>query len=100
MWGAEATFTELSEAGAQRDYTFRVLVRALHLAEFPWPERIAETNQWAAPNHRPRWPSPSSRVDFRRLAGHGALRHARIRLPRMHENQIRVRIGLHILNTK
>ena len=51
MWGTEATFTELFEAWAQRAYTFRELVRALHLAEFPWPERIAEINQWADPHY-------------------------------------------------
>ena len=47
----EATFTELFEAWAQRAYTFRDLVRALHRADFPWPERIAEINQWADPHH-------------------------------------------------
>ena len=51
MWGTEATFTELFEAWAQRAYTFRGLARALHLADFPWPERIAAINQWADPNH-------------------------------------------------
>lgn len=51
MWGTEATFTELFEAWAQRAYTFRDLVRALHLADFPWPERIAEINQWADPRY-------------------------------------------------
>ena len=51
MWGTEATFTELFEAWAQRAYTFRDLVRALHLAEFPWPARIAEINQWADPRY-------------------------------------------------
>ena len=39
------------EAWAQRAYTFRDLARALHLADFPWPERIAEINQWADPNY-------------------------------------------------
>ena len=51
MWGTEATFTELFEAWAQRAYTFRDLVRALRLADFPWPDRIAEINQWADPHH-------------------------------------------------
>ena len=51
MWGTEATFTELFEAWAQHAYTFRDLVRALHLADFPWSERIAEINQWADPDH-------------------------------------------------
>ena len=51
MWGTEATFTELFEAWAQHAYTFRDLVRALHLADFPWPDRIAEINQWADPHH-------------------------------------------------
>ena len=54
MWGTEATFTELLEAWAQGVYTFRELVRALHLADFPWPERIAEINQWADPSHAAR----------------------------------------------
>ena len=51
MWGTEATFTELFEAWAQHAYTFRDLVRALHLADFPWPDRIAEINQWADPHY-------------------------------------------------
>ncbi len=51
MWGTEATFTELFEAWAQRAYTFRDLVRALHLADFRWSERIAEINQWADPRY-------------------------------------------------
>lgn len=51
MWGTEATFTELFEAWAQHVYTFRDLVRALRLADFPWPDRIAEINRWADPRH-------------------------------------------------
>lgn len=58
MWGTEATFTELFEAWAQRAYTFRDLVRALHLADFPWPERIAEINQLADPEHARRETAP------------------------------------------
>ena len=51
MWGTEATFTELFEAWAQHVYTFRGLVRALRLADFSWPERIAAINQWGDPRY-------------------------------------------------
>ena len=47
MWGREATFRELLEAWAQRAYTDRQLVRALHLVGFNCGERIREINQWA-----------------------------------------------------
>ena len=47
MWGREATFQELLEAWAQRAYTDRQLVRALHLAGFNCGDRIREINQWA-----------------------------------------------------
>ncbi len=46
-WGREATFFELLEAWAQRAYTDRELVRALHLAGFDCGERIREINRWA-----------------------------------------------------
>lgn len=46
-WGREATFHELLEAWAQRAYTDRELVRALHLADFDCGERIREINGWA-----------------------------------------------------
>ena len=46
-WGREATFHELLEAWAQRAYTDRDLVRALHLADFDCGERIREINRWA-----------------------------------------------------
>ena len=46
-WGREATFFELLEAWAQRAYTDRELVRALHLADFDCGERIREINRWA-----------------------------------------------------
>ena len=39
----------LRSLGAARLTTFRDLVRALHVADFPWPDRIAEINQWADP---------------------------------------------------
>ena len=47
MWGREATFQELLEAWAERAYTDRQLVRALHLADFDCGDRIREINQWA-----------------------------------------------------
>ena len=47
MWAREATFQELLEAWAQRAYTDRQLVRALHLADFNCADRIREINQWA-----------------------------------------------------
>ena len=47
MWGREATFYELLEAWAQRAYTDRQLVRALHLTGFDCGDRIREINQWA-----------------------------------------------------
>ena len=47
MWGREATFQELLEAWAERAYTDRQLVRALHLAGFDCGDRIREVNQWA-----------------------------------------------------
>ena len=46
-WGREATYFELIEAWAQRAYTDRELVRALHLADFDCGERIREINRWA-----------------------------------------------------
>ena len=46
-WGREATYFELLEAWAQRAYTDRELVRALHLADFDCGERIREINRWA-----------------------------------------------------
>jgi len=47
MWGREATFQDLLEAWAERAYTDRQLVRALHLADFNCGDRIRELNQWA-----------------------------------------------------
>ena len=47
MWEREATFYELLEAWAQRAYTDRQLVRALHLAVFDCADRIREINQCA-----------------------------------------------------
>ena len=46
-WRREATYFELLEAWAQRAYTDRELVRALHLAGFDCGERIREINRWA-----------------------------------------------------
>ena len=45
MWGREAISYELLEAWAQRVYTDRQLVRALHLAGFDCGDRIREINQ-------------------------------------------------------
>ena len=47
MWATEATLWEILEAWAQRAYTIRQLVRAMHLAHFDYPDRIREINQWA-----------------------------------------------------
>ena len=47
MWGAEATLEDLVEAWAQQAYTFRQLVRALHLAEFTVGSRIRTINRWS-----------------------------------------------------
>ena len=47
MWGAEATLEDLVEAWAQRAYTFRQLVRALHRAGFTRGPRIRTINRWA-----------------------------------------------------
>ena len=47
MWGREATYRELIEAWAQRAYTDRQLVAALHLAAFHYGGRIREINRWA-----------------------------------------------------
>ena len=44
--GCEATCFELLEAWAQRAYTNRALVRALHLAGFDCGERIRGINRW------------------------------------------------------
>ena len=48
MWGREATYRELIEAWAQRAYTDRQLVAALHLAAFHYGDRIREINRWAS----------------------------------------------------
>ncbi len=46
-WASEASIAEIIVAWAERAYTIRQLVAALHRAEFAWPERIREINQWA-----------------------------------------------------
>ena len=42
-WGREATYRELIEAWAQRAYTDRQLVAALHLAAFHYADRSAKS---------------------------------------------------------
>ena len=48
MWATEATLPELLRAWAQRAYTLRQLVRALHLARFTGPGRVRQINQWVS----------------------------------------------------
>ena len=50
MWGREATFQELLDTWAQRAYTDRQLVPALHLADFNWRLwRIRWEAPWSGP---------------------------------------------------
>ncbi len=46
-WASEAGIAEIIVAWAERAYTLRQFVAALHRAEFAWPERIRTINQWA-----------------------------------------------------
>ncbi|MCY4026353.1 MAG: hypothetical protein OXH75_08575 [Acidobacteria bacterium] len=46
-WTSEAELADIIVAWAERAYTIRQLVAAMHRAEFAWAERIREINQWA-----------------------------------------------------
>ena len=47
MWAAEATPSELLQAWAERAYTFRQLVRAMHHAGFSYSACARTVNQCA-----------------------------------------------------
>lgn len=46
-WASEASLAEIIVAWAERAYTIRQLVAAMHRADFAWAQRIREINQWA-----------------------------------------------------
>ena len=47
MWASEASIAEIILGWAQRAYTIRELVAAMHRADFPFAGRIRAINRWA-----------------------------------------------------
>ena len=47
MWASEASIAEIILGWAQRAYTIRELVAAMHQADFPFTGRIRAINRWA-----------------------------------------------------
>ena len=47
MWASEASIAEIILGWAQRAYTIRELVAAMHRADFPFTGRIRAINRWA-----------------------------------------------------
>ena len=47
MWASEASIAEIILGWAQRAYTIRELVAAMHRAGFPFTARIRAINRWA-----------------------------------------------------